>query len=333
MPKIRRRLRHRKLLRHRPPRHLPSGHRRERAGPPGEVLACTDSHTCAGALQHAARGLGPIEVYSIMCTGTTWYQVAPTVRYELEGVNGRSLRQGHLPAYRRRIRRRRQPEPRIRRPRPGRYPDARSTHDRHPGRGGVSGFQHLRGRRRADRSWTTPASADYTAADRSDATYHDVRHIDLATLEPYVARPDIVSRNGLPGVGAGTQKVDQAFIGSCANGQLEDLEIAAIRVARQDRRSGGAAARHAGLAGGVPQAMRWATCRTSSMRVASSPTRPAAPASATTWVCRARRDVHHVEHPQLHGTDGQHRGRDLSWPHRRPSRRPRSPDISPTQGV
>ena len=41
---------------------------------PGEVLACTDSHTCAaGAYNAAARGLGPAEVYSIMCTGTTWY--------------------------------------------------------------------------------------------------------------------------------------------------------------------------------------------------------------------------------------------------------------------
>ena len=70
--------------------------------------------------------------------------------------------------------------------------------------------------------------AGYTsAAPDPDASYHDVRHIDLATLEPYVARPGTVSRNGLPVSQLGTQKVDQAFIGSCANGQLEDLEIAA----------------------------------------------------------------------------------------------------------
>src|SRR4030088_726353 len=54
---------------------------------PGEVLTCTDSHTCAGgAYNTAARGLGPAEVYSIMCTGTTWYQIVPTIRYELEGA-------------------------------------------------------------------------------------------------------------------------------------------------------------------------------------------------------------------------------------------------------
>jgi 3-isopropylmalate/(R)-2-methylmalate dehydratase large subunit len=65
------------------------------------------------------------------------------------------------------------------------------------------------------------------AAPDSDATYQDVRHIDLAKLEPYVARPGTVSRNGLPVSQLNEQKIDQAFIGSCANGQLEDLEIAA----------------------------------------------------------------------------------------------------------
>jgi 3-isopropylmalate/(R)-2-methylmalate dehydratase large subunit len=54
---------------------------------PGEVLSCCDSHTCAaGAYNTAARGLGPLEIYSIMCTGKTWFQVAPTIRYELRGV-------------------------------------------------------------------------------------------------------------------------------------------------------------------------------------------------------------------------------------------------------
>jgi 3-isopropylmalate/(R)-2-methylmalate dehydratase large subunit len=66
------------------------------------------------------------------------------------------------------------------------------------------------------------------AAADSGAVYRDVRRVDLATLEPYVARPGTVSRNGRPVSQLGsTQRIDQAFIGSCANGQLEDLEIAA----------------------------------------------------------------------------------------------------------
>ena len=67
----------------------------------------------------------------------------------------------------------------------------------------------------------------HAAAADSDAVYHDVRRVDLAALEPYVARPGTVSRNGLPVSQIERQKIDQAFIGSCANGQLEDLEIAA----------------------------------------------------------------------------------------------------------
>src|SRR5258706_13220771 len=59
---------------------------------PGEVLACTDSHTCAaGAYNTAARGLGPAEVYSILCTGKTWFQVAPTIRYELVGAKPQAV--------------------------------------------------------------------------------------------------------------------------------------------------------------------------------------------------------------------------------------------------
>jgi 3-isopropylmalate/(R)-2-methylmalate dehydratase large subunit len=69
---------------------------------------------------------------------------------------------------------------------------------------------------------------DYTAAQADpDATYLDVRHIDLSSLEPYVARPGTVSRNGVPVSRVEPRRIDQAFIGSCANGQLEDLRIAA----------------------------------------------------------------------------------------------------------
>jgi 3-isopropylmalate/(R)-2-methylmalate dehydratase large subunit len=69
---------------------------------------------------------------------------------------------------------------------------------------------------------------DYVAAAPDpDAHYLQVRHINLNALQPYVARPGTVSGNGLPVSQLGKQKIDQAFIGSCANGQLEDLQIAA----------------------------------------------------------------------------------------------------------
>jgi 3-isopropylmalate/(R)-2-methylmalate dehydratase large subunit len=197
---------------------------------PGEVLACTDSHTCAaGAYNTAARGLGPAEVYSIMCTGTTWFQVAPTIRYELGGVKPAEVSGKDIFLHI-----------------ANEYGDAANVNLEYGG-AGLGGIpMHDR---RTIATQGAEVSADfstfepddvlrayldtcgvtaYRAAEPDpDATYADVRHVELSTLEPYVARPGTVSRNGLPVSRLGQQKVDQAFIGSCANGQLEDLEIAA----------------------------------------------------------------------------------------------------------
>jgi 3-isopropylmalate/(R)-2-methylmalate dehydratase large subunit len=197
---------------------------------PGEVLACTDSHTCAaGAYNTAARGLGPAEVYSIMCTGSTWFQIAPTIRYELEGVKPASVSGKdvflHIA---------------------DEYGDAANLNLEYGGPGLAGLPMHDR---RTIATQGAEVSADFStfeaddllsaflddrgvtgyrsAAPDPDATYHDVRHVDLARLEPYVARPGTVSHNGVPVSRLGRQRVDQAFIGSCANGQLEDLEIAA----------------------------------------------------------------------------------------------------------
>ncbi|HJP73823.1 MAG TPA: aconitase/3-isopropylmalate dehydratase large subunit family protein [Pseudonocardiaceae bacterium] len=197
---------------------------------PGEVLACTDSHTCAGgAYNTAARGLGPAEVFSILCTGSTWYQVAPTVRYELTGalptgISGKDVFL-HLA---------------------NEYGDATNQNLEFGGPGLASvplndrrtiatqaaeisadfatfGVDDLLREFLAERGVT-----DYVPADADpDANYAAIRELDLSTLEPYVARPGTVSRNGVPVSLIEPRKIDQAFIGSCANGQLEDLRIAA----------------------------------------------------------------------------------------------------------
>jgi 3-isopropylmalate/(R)-2-methylmalate dehydratase large subunit len=60
-----------------------------------------------------------------------------------------------------------------------------------------------------------------------DARYLETRRVDLGALEPLVALPDTVIENSRPvGAAAGT-RIDQAFIGSCANGTMDDLELAA----------------------------------------------------------------------------------------------------------
>ncbi|MBN1563775.1 MAG: 3-isopropylmalate dehydratase large subunit, partial [Anaerolineae bacterium] len=59
-----------------------------------------------------------------------------------------------------------------------------------------------------------------------DATYTQVVAYDAATIEPMIARPhrvdNVVPLSDLAGV-----HVDQAFIGTCTNGRLEDLAAAA----------------------------------------------------------------------------------------------------------
>jgi len=60
-----------------------------------------------------------------------------------------------------------------------------------------------------------------------DANYYGRHTIDLSAIEPLVAMPDAVLNNSKPAREFGGEKIDQAFIGSCANGTLDDLAVAA----------------------------------------------------------------------------------------------------------
>jgi 3-isopropylmalate/(R)-2-methylmalate dehydratase large subunit len=60
-----------------------------------------------------------------------------------------------------------------------------------------------------------------------DAEYDAVIDIDLSTLEPQVVLPNKVAWNSKPVSEVKGQKIDQAFIGSCANGRLSDFAVAA----------------------------------------------------------------------------------------------------------
>jgi homoaconitase/3-isopropylmalate dehydratase large subunit len=59
-----------------------------------------------------------------------------------------------------------------------------------------------------------------------DAEYEQEFCFDVSNLEPQVARPHRVDNVAPASETAGTE-IDQAFLGSCTNGRLEDLEIAA----------------------------------------------------------------------------------------------------------
>ena len=198
------------------------------------MLACSDSHTCAsGAFNVAARGLGAAEIMRIACTGRTWHQVPRTIRYDLTGelataVTGKDLFL-HIA---------------------GAYGDATN----HALEFGGPGLARLdMGDRRTVATQGAEVGADFTlfpADERClaylarrgaatprpvdpdhDAAYAARRTVDLSAVEPMVARPGAVIGNTLPVGDAGDVHVDQCFIGSCANGKLEDLEIAARTLA------------------------------------------------------------------------------------------------------
>jgi 3-isopropylmalate/(R)-2-methylmalate dehydratase large subunit len=197
---------------------------------PGKILANADSHTCSsGALNCLARGMGGSEMTYILCKGQTWFMVGPTTRVNLEGELPERVYPRDVIHYI-----------------PGRYGDFAGRNLEWHG-DGLSGIgmdgrltmatvsaelsaefslfpydsvlaEYLEGRAKGP---FEPVHPD------DDAAYDDVIDIDLSALEPQVVRPGKVAFNS-GGVGeVAGQRVDQAFIGSCANGRLSDFAIAA----------------------------------------------------------------------------------------------------------
>jgi 3-isopropylmalate/(R)-2-methylmalate dehydratase large subunit len=201
---------------------------------PGQILVCSDSHTIAsGAFNCAARGLGAAEILQIVCTGKTWFKVSPTVLYRLHGrlqpgVYGKDVFL-HLA---------------------GRFSSVEG-HDVEFSGPGISTLTL------DDRATLATMCAEISAnfalfpADSvllgylktvtdapftpvtsdPDAAYAQVHDVDLEEVEPFIALPDEVPGNTVP-IGRLNRQVEiqQAFIGSCANGKLEDLRVAAAVV-------------------------------------------------------------------------------------------------------
>jgi 3-isopropylmalate/(R)-2-methylmalate dehydratase large subunit len=207
---------------------------------PGQNLACTDSHTCAaGALNVAARGLGPAEVLQIVCTGKTWHLVPPTIRYDLVGekpdyINGKDIFL-HVA---------------------GEYGDA-TDHAIEYGGPGLSSVPMSDRRTIAAQGAEVGADFSVFPADEAcleslgsqgreahpcngdeDAEYAVRRTLDLSALKPMVAKPGTVINNSMPVSELTEKPIHQAFIGSCANGQLDDLRIAASILDGQKVKSG-----------------------------------------------------------------------------------------------
>jgi 3-isopropylmalate/(R)-2-methylmalate dehydratase large subunit len=197
---------------------------------PGTVMACSDSHTCsAGALNCAARGLGAPDLLYALTTGKTWFRVGETMRYELDGrlAAGVSTKDLFLHIA-------------------GIYGDHANQNVEFGGP--ALAYLSIDARRTlttmgaelsAEFATFEPDQVllDYVKARNpvpfepqypdSDASYAARHRIDLSELPPMVALPDAVIRNTAPVADAAGEPIQQAFIGSCANGTLDDLAEAA----------------------------------------------------------------------------------------------------------
>ncbi len=198
---------------------------------PGDVIIGADSHTCTyGALGAFATGMGSTDIASAMATGDIWMKVPPTIKYVYHGrlprwVGGKDLIlytigdigvDGALYAAMEFA---------------GEAVDALSM----DGRLTMSNMAIEAGAKagifRVDaktldyvKSRAKRPYAVYEPDD--DAEYARVIEYDVANLEPQVSLPHSPA-NARPVSRVGNIEIQQAVIGSCTNGRLEDLRLAA----------------------------------------------------------------------------------------------------------
>jgi len=200
---------------------------------PGEVIIGPDSHTCTyGAFAAFGTGVGSTDTAAAIATGRLWFKVPASIKFVLNGSLGPDVySKDVILAIIARI---------------GtdgaRYcamefvgptlaemsMEARMTITNMAieagAKNGIIGFddvtrQYLDGHLKDKKKYTVFESD-------SDAEYVAIEEFDCSTIEPMVALPHLPS-NAVPIGECAGKKMDQAYIGSCTNGRIEDLRIAA----------------------------------------------------------------------------------------------------------
>lgn len=194
---------------------------------PGSVVIGADSHTCTeGALGAFTTGLGSTDIAAAMATGKCWFRVPESLKFNLSGspkkgayakdiilnIVGQVKADGAL------------------------YKAAEFTGD-YVKNASVSSRLTL-----CNMAIEMGAKNGIIEADEKtinflgrtgkifksdkDAVYEDVHEIEVDKIEPQIACPPVVD-NVKPVTSIEGKKIDQAYIGTCTNGRLEDIEIAA----------------------------------------------------------------------------------------------------------
>ena len=205
---------------------------------PGDVVVGADSHTCTyGALGAFSTGMGSTDIAAAMATGATWMRVPETIRVEYTGnlapwVGAKDLilyTIGQLSVDGARYRSIEFVGPVIDAlPMSGRFTMANMAIEA----GGKVGLFRVDETTRAyvtDHPRSGPRGSVEWAADTAasaDADYERVLNVDISALGPQVAFP-FLPENVHPVSEVGRIAIDQVVIGSCTNGRLDDLRVAA----------------------------------------------------------------------------------------------------------
>jgi 3-isopropylmalate/(R)-2-methylmalate dehydratase large subunit len=205
---------------------------------PGDLVVGGDSHTCTyGAVGAFATGIGSTDLAAAMLTGQLWFRVPGSKKYIYNGLLQKWVDAKDLILYTL-----------------GDISVDGALYNAMEFTGEVIGHMSMSGRftmanmaveagakngifevddttlkyleHRAQRPYAVFRSDE-------DAVYEEVKYYDVSNIEPQVAFPHLPS-NVRPVSQAENISIDQVIIGSCTNGRIEDLRIAA-RVLRGNK--------------------------------------------------------------------------------------------------
>lgn len=198
---------------------------------PGQLILGTDSHTTTyGALGAASAGIGVTEMNYVLATGELWMLVPPTIRFEFTGTPGPALMSKDLVLYM-----------------AGQFGTEVAQYKAIEFSGPIANQMSIAGRMTLSNMGVELGAkfAFFEADQRTldylqdracqpvsafgpdpDASYEEDYTLDITGVEPQVSAPHNPG-NAKPFSEIGDVLIDQAFLGSCTNGRLEDLEVAA----------------------------------------------------------------------------------------------------------
>jgi len=201
---------------------------------PGDVIIGADSHTCThGALGAFSTGMGSTDLAFAMISGGNWFKVPESIKVNLSGkpakyttgkdiileiirmigVDGALYRTLEFT---------------------GSTIEHLTMDDRFSmcnmaieagAKSGIVAYDDVTKEFLADKTLAREPKIHHSDA---DATYVMTLEIDVAALDPVIAYPFLPSNGHSVNQAVKDHiKVDQAFIGSCTNGRLSDLKVAA----------------------------------------------------------------------------------------------------------